>query len=69
MTTSNVGGTDDRIARIASTSRVIPDFPKPGQAPGFWSSILEYMIELELIFRKNVGRDFVSGYNDVAAWS
>ncbi|XP_047950015.1 adenine phosphoribosyltransferase 1-like isoform X2 [Salvia hispanica] len=30
MTTSNVGGTDDRIARIASTIRVIPDFPKPG---------------------------------------
>ncbi|XP_057780027.1 adenine phosphoribosyltransferase 1-like isoform X2 [Salvia miltiorrhiza] len=30
MATSNVDGTDDRIARIASTIRVIPDFPKPG---------------------------------------
>ncbi|XP_042062806.1 adenine phosphoribosyltransferase 1-like isoform X5 [Salvia splendens] len=30
MATSNVDATDDRIARIASTIRVIPDFPKPG---------------------------------------
>ncbi|KAL1564748.1 adenine phosphoribosyltransferase [Salvia divinorum] len=30
MATSNVDGTDDRISRIASTIRVIPDFPKPG---------------------------------------
>ncbi|KAH6836121.1 adenine phosphoribosyl transferase 1, partial [Perilla frutescens var. hirtella] len=30
MATSNVDGTDDRIPRIASTIRVIPDFPKPG---------------------------------------
>nr|UVX24209.1 adenine phosphoribosyl transferase 1 [Isodon rubescens] len=30
MATSNVDVTDDRIPRIASTIRVIPDFPKPG---------------------------------------
>ncbi|KAG6406860.1 hypothetical protein SASPL_134472 [Salvia splendens] len=30
MATSNVDVTDQRIARIASSIRVIPDFPKPG---------------------------------------
>lgn len=30
MASSNVDGTDDRISRISSTIRVIPDFPKPG---------------------------------------
>ncbi|KAL1534213.1 adenine phosphoribosyltransferase [Salvia divinorum] len=30
MATSNVDVTDERIARIASSIRVIPDFPKPG---------------------------------------
>ncbi|CAA0840710.1 Adenine phosphoribosyltransferase 1-chloroplastic [Striga hermonthica] len=30
MASSDVNSTDDRISRIASTIRVIPDFPKPG---------------------------------------
>ncbi|EYU36373.1 hypothetical protein ABFS82_14G261300 [Erythranthe guttata] len=30
MASANVGETDDRISRISSTIRVIPDFPKPG---------------------------------------
>ncbi|KAK4387596.1 Adenine phosphoribosyltransferase 1, chloroplastic [Sesamum angolense] len=30
MASSNVDGTDDRISRISSSIRVIPDFPKPG---------------------------------------
>ncbi|PIN20747.1 Adenine phosphoribosyl transferase [Handroanthus impetiginosus] len=30
MASSNVDETDDRVSRISSTIRVIPDFPKPG---------------------------------------
>ncbi|KAL0366267.1 UNVERIFIED_CONTAM: Adenine phosphoribosyltransferase 1, chloroplastic [Sesamum radiatum] len=30
MASTNVDGTDDRISRISSSIRVIPDFPKPG---------------------------------------
>ncbi|KAK4434365.1 Adenine phosphoribosyltransferase 1, chloroplastic [Sesamum alatum] len=30
MASSNVDGADDRISRISSSIRVIPDFPKPG---------------------------------------
>lgn len=61
MTSSNVDSTDDRIPRISSTIRVIPDFPKPGNTPEFKSSsifaYLEYMIELKIIcLKKNFGQ-------------
>lgn len=57
MASSNVGDTDDRISRISSTIRVIPDFPKPGERWNFLISnfpfffeCMEYVTELEYIF-------------------
>lgn len=81
MATSNTDVTDDRIPRIASTIRVIPDFPKPGEALDCRCSVLLAYMEgvIELIFffvfcfffcilyLENVDRDLVSGYYDVAA--
>lgn len=60
---------DPRLARISSSIRVIPDFPKKGfllSLVGFEASLGFVDLALSRGFFLD-GRDFVSGYNDVAS--